>query len=115
MPAKSPVAPGADQVVDQAEQAEAQTGEQHEWTRDVAAGLVAEPEGAQGVAPGLDDQHGQHDEQAGRGRERAVAEVPTLQRRSLEHIPAAHDQEPHSEEADHGPEHDQHRIRPRRP
>ena len=89
MAAKAPVALGPEEIVDEAEQTEAEAREQHERAGDVAAGLVAEAERPQRPAPRLDPEHRDHDEQPGRGRQRAVAEVPALQRRRVEQVAAA--------------------------
>ena len=82
--AKAPVALGPEQVVDQSEQSETQAGEQHERPRDVATGLVADAERSERVPAGFDHDHRDHDEQPGRGRQRAVAEVAALQRGRVE-------------------------------
>ena len=65
VPAEAAVTVGAaEQVVDEAEQPEAEAREQHERPGDVAARFVAETERAERPAPGLDHQRRDHHEQA---------------------------------------------------
>ncbi len=84
--AKPPVFFGPEHVVDEAEEREADASEQHERPGEVETGFVAEPERAEHGSSGLDAEHREHREDAGRGRYDPIAIVATLQHRHREHV-----------------------------
>ena len=69
MAAEPAVGPDRGEVVDEAEEPEPEHREQHLAARQREAGVVADADRAEHGAPGLDDEHGEHDEQPAGGRD----------------------------------------------
>ena len=81
MAAEPAVGPDRGEVVDEAEEPEAEHREQHLAPRERQAGMVADAERAEDGAAGFDHEHGDDDVEAARGRDDAVAVVAPFQRR----------------------------------
>ena len=79
--AEPTVGPHRGEVVDEAEEPEAEHREQHLAPRQREPGVVTDAQRAEHGATGLDHQNGDHDVEATRGRDDAVAVVAPFQRR----------------------------------
>ena len=88
------------EVVDHAEEAEAEHREQHREARPGEPRLRPHADRAEHRATGVDDEHGEDDEEPARGRERVTAVVAALQRGRRQDLAAHHPQEAHRHEAD---------------
>ena len=92
MAAEPAVGPDRGEVVDQAEEPEAEHREQHLAARQRQAGMVADAERAEDGATGFDHEHGDDDVEAARGRDardRGSCAVPAPVRRGCPRSPCA--------------------------
>ena len=108
VPTKAAVALGAQEVVDQPEQAEAEAGEEHQRPGEIATRFVAQAERSQCRAAGLHDENGEHHQQTRASWQRAVPEVAALQRGRVEQVAPTHDEQPNREETHDEPQDDGH-------
>ena len=81
--AEAAVPARTEEVVHEPEEPEPEGGEQHEAAGQREAGLVPQPGRTRDRAPGFDDEHGEHDDDPGGGREPKTAVVGALERREL--------------------------------
>ncbi len=107
MTAKTVIGLGAGEIVEEPEQSESDARGHHQDPGG-AGRRVSYPERAEQRAPGLDEQHGEHCQHPGPGRNGPPAMVRAFERRRAQQIRGQPDQQPDRQHADDEPDQDAH-------